>query len=255
MKAVIPAWAHDGGTNDLLRRLQNPTSREKIKEEISRNGIRSIPTVKWSDVVIARVSTEGNKKLEGQSVTAIANALGKEECDVVFDLLVEEEGKVKMILFGWSEEGVRKVMGSPAGMIASDGSSLCITGPLSEGKPHPRNYGTFVRVLGKYVRDEKVLTLQEAIRQMTSAPANRLRLRDRGLLRPSMCADIVIFDEGRVRDRATFEEPHQYAEGIDCVIVNGSIVLQNGVRTKSLPGNVLRFGKDIPPLPLTSTYV
>ncbi|MBA7681351.1 D-aminoacylase [subsurface metagenome] len=245
LKAVIPSWAHEGGKDELLSRLKRDDMRRRIREEIKKEGIISRPGLSWSKVVVSAVTKEENRRYEGKPISDIARMQGKDEFDTLFDLLIEENAEASMITFGWSEEGVRKVMASSAGMVASDGSSLCTTGPLSKGKPHPRNYGNFVRVLGKYVREEKVLSLQEAIRQMTSAPANRLHLWNRGLIRPSMYADIVIFDEAEVRDAATFENPHQYAEGIDYVIVNGKMELSRGKRTDLLSGKVLRFGKDL----------
>ena len=151
--------------------------------------------ISWSKVVISSVTKTANKKYEGKSIAEIAIVQGKDEYDVLFDLLLEENADIGMITFGWSEEGVRKVMRSPVGMVGSDGSALCVEGPLSKGKPHPRSFGNFVRVLGKYVREEKILALQEAIQRMTSAPALRLRLWNRGIIRPSAYADMIIFDE------------------------------------------------------------
>ncbi len=245
LKAVIPSWAHEGGTAALLDRLRDPAQREKLRVQMEEEGLMSRPDLTWDKVVVSRVASDRNKRFEGSSLEAIAGDMGKAPFDALFDLLIEEEADVHMITFGWSEQGVREVMHSPAGMVGSDGSSLCAEGPLSRGKPHPRSYGNFVRVLGKYVREEKVLSLQEAVRQMTSAPATRLRLWDRGLIRPSFYADIVVFDPERVRDTATFEDPHRYAEGIEYVIVNGEIELSPSGRAPSLAGKVLRQGRDL----------
>jgi N-acyl-D-amino-acid deacylase len=245
LKAAIPSWAHEGGKKELLARLKREDMRKRMREEIETRGLMSRPGLSWSKVVLSVVESEKNKKYEGKSISEIAKIEGKDEFDTLFDLLVEENADASMITFGWSEEGVRKTMRSPAGMVASDGSSLCTTGPLSKGKPHPRNYGNFARILAKYVREEKVLTLEEAVRQMTSAPANRLRLWNRGLIRPCMYADIVIFDEAQVEDKATYENPHRYAEGINYVIVNGRVELREGERTDDLAGKVLRFGRDL----------
>ncbi len=245
LKALIPSWAHEGGTEELLARLKRDDMRKRMRSEIEMEGLMSRSALSWPAVVVSRVATEKNKSCEGKSISEIAKTRGQDEFDTLFDLLIEENVDAGMITFGWSEEGVQNTMRSPAGMVASDGSSLCATGPLSIGKPHPRNYGNFVRILGKYVREEKVLSLEEAIRQMTSAPANRLRLWNRGLIRPAMHADLVIFDEAEVGDRASYENPHRYAAGIDYVIVNGAIELRGGERTDSLAGRVLRFGKDL----------
>jgi N-acyl-D-amino-acid deacylase len=245
LKALIPSWAHEGGVEELVARLEQQDSRSRIQGEIEKNGLMGRPNLRWSDIVVSEVSREENRDFEGQTLADIAKGKGKEEFDALADFLIEERAGGKMVVFGWSEEGVRAVMHSRAGMVGSDGSSLCASGPLSRGKPHPRNYGNFVRVLGKYVREEKVLSLEEAVRQMTSAPASRLRLWQRGLIRPGMCADIVIFNEEEVDDAATFENPHQYAEGIDFVIVNGEIQLEKGARTQNLSGKVLRRGRDL----------
>ncbi len=244
LKAIIPSWAHEGGKEKLIERLKNEEIRNRLKGEISSKGILTGSGLDWSKIVVSKAASEENKSYEGLSIDEIARRQAKEPFDCLFDFLIADEADSQMITFGWSEEGVREVMHSPAGMVGSDGSSYCVEGPLSRGKPHPRNYGNFVRVLSTYVREEKVLGLEEAVRQMTSAPASRLRLWNRGLIRPGMAADLVIFDFETVRDRATYENPHRYAEGIDCVIVNGQVELREGERSEALAGKVLRFGRD-----------
>ena len=159
--------------------------------------------------------------------------------DAVFDLLLAEEAQVDIVAFGLSEEDVRRVMRNPLGMVGSDGSAVSPHGILGRGKPHPRFYGTFPRVIGHYVR-EGVLPLQEAVRKMTSAPAQRLGLRDRGLLREGFKADVTIFDPDKVKDEATFTDPHKYASGIPYVLVNGTAVVDGGEHTGALPGRALR---------------
>ncbi|MBM3292883.1 amidohydrolase family protein, partial [Candidatus Bathyarchaeota archaeon] len=139
-----------------------------------------------------------------------------------------------------SEVDIRRIMASPIQMVGTDSSGVCITGPFSQGKPHPRALGTYPRILGKYVREEKTIRLEEAIRKMTSFPAQRFGILDRGILRPGMYADVVIFDPDRVIDKATFENPHQYPEGIPYVIVNGKITVENGKYKKVLSGRTLR---------------
>ncbi len=245
LKALIPSWAHEGGKEELLARLKRDDLRDRIRDEIKKQGLMERLSLGWSEVVVSMVVSEKNKAYEGKSISEIAKSRGQDEFDTLFDLLIEENADASMITFCWTEEGVRNTMRSSAAMVASDGSSLCATGPLSKGKPHPRNYGNFVRILAKYVREEKVLSLEHAIRQMTSTPANRLRLWNRGLIRPQMHADLVIFDEAEVGDAATFENPHQYAKGIEHVIVNGEIELRAGERTEKLAGKVLRFGRDL----------
>jgi N-acyl-D-amino-acid deacylase len=245
LKALIPSWAHEGGAKALLDRLRDRRQRDKLKDQIEREGLMERPQLTWDKIVVSKVASKSNERFEGLTLQEIASDLGKEPFDTLFDLLMEESADVQMITFGWSEEGVRQVMRSPAGMAGSDGSSLCAEGPLSRGKPHPRNYGNFVRMLSRYVREEKVLSLQEAVRQMTSAPATRIKLWDRGMIRPSMYADIVVFDPERVEDVATFEDPHRYAKGIEYVIVNGRVELSPEGRTPALAGKVLRLGRDI----------
>ena len=158
------------------------------------------------------------------------------------DLLLEDEGQTWIVAFGMSEEDVQRVMRSPYMMVGSDGRAISPHGVLGKGKPHPRYYGTFPRILGRYVRELGVLTLEEAVRKMTSAPARRLGLWDRGLIRPGFKADITIFNPDTIIDKATFMEPHQYPEGIEYVIVNGTVVIDEGEHTGALPGRVLRRG-------------
>ncbi|GAF82673.1 unnamed protein product, partial [marine sediment metagenome] len=182
---------------------------------------------------------KNNTQYEGMRVTEIAEKEGKEPRDAVFDLLLAEDAQVQIVAFGMSEEDVRRVMRSPYGMVGSDGRAVSPHGVLGGGKPHPRFYGTFPRVIGHYVR-EGVLSLQEAVRKMTSAPALRLGLKDRGLLREGYKADITVFDPAEVKDEATFIDPHQFASGIPYVIVNGTVVIDGGEHTGELPGVALK---------------
>ena len=155
------------------------------------------------------------------------------------DLLVDEAGKGSVILFQLDEADFRTALVHPHVMIGSDGSSLAVEGPMAAGQPHPRSYGTFPRVLGRYARDERVIALPEAVRKMTGLPADRLGLGDRGVLRVGARADVVAFDAARIIDRATYEEPHRYAAGISHVLVNGRVVVEGGEHTGALPGRVL----------------
>jgi N-acyl-D-aspartate/D-glutamate deacylase len=155
-------------------------------------------------------------------------------------VLVENGGSVPTVYFHHSEEDMRYALRQPFVSIGSDGAAVAAEGPLAAGHPHPRYYGTFPRVLGRYVREEKLLSLEEAVRKMTSANAAKIGIYDRGLLRPGMAADVTIFDPARVVDRATFEQPHQYAEGIEYVIVNGAVVLERGRHTGARPGVILK---------------
>ncbi|RJS88505.1 D-aminoacylase [Candidatus Bathyarchaeota archaeon] len=231
LAAFLPHWVHEGGLDRLLERLKDPETRRKIKEE------GATITRDWSSVMV--VLAPKHPQYEGKRITEIAELEGKEPMDTVFDLLLAEEAQVRIVAFGMCEEDVRRVMRSPYMMVGSDGRAVAPRGVLGRGKPHPRYYGTFPRVLGHYVR-EGVLTLQEAMRKMTSLPAQRLGLRDRGLLREGFKADITIFDPDSVRDEATFTDPHRFPSGIPYVIVNGVLVIDGGEHTGALPGKALR---------------
>ncbi len=232
LSALLPHWAQEGGADVLLERLRDPATREKIKDA----DWRTI-TTDLSSIMIARA--KNNTQYEGMRVTEVAEKEGKEPRDAVFDLLLAEDAQVQIVAFGMSEEDVRRVMRSPYGMVGSDGRAVSPHGVLGGGKPHPRFYGTFPRVIGHYVR-EGVLSLQEAVRKMTSAPALRLGLKDRGLLREGYKADITVFDPAKVKDEATFIDPHQFASGIPYVIVNGTVVIDEGEHTGALPGVALK---------------
>jgi N-acyl-D-aspartate/D-glutamate deacylase len=164
---------------------------------------------------------------------------GQNPVDAIMDLLIEEDGIVGAIFFIMKEEDVRYAMQQPWVSVGSDGTAVKPEGMLGQGKPHPRWYGTFPRILGKYVRDEKVLKLEDAVRKMTSLGAQQLGIRDRGLLREGKFADVVVFDPDRVADKATFAQPHQYPVGIEYVIVNGKIVIENGKHTGARPGRIV----------------
>lgn len=234
LAALMPHWAQEGGAERLLERLREPEIRRKISE-----GPATV-TRDWDSVMIA--SAKNHPQYEGKTVSEIAELEGKDEMTTVFDLLIAENAQVSIVSFGMSEEDVRRVMMSSYGMVGSDGSAVAPRGILGQGKPHPRYYGTFPRVIGYYVR-EGVLNLQEAVRKMTSAPAQRLSLKDRGLLREGYKADITVFDPAKVNDEATFTDPHRFATGIPYVIVNGIVVIDNGDHTGALPGKALRKGR------------
>lgn len=236
LSAILPNWVHDGGAKAVLSRLRDSAIRARIKAELDPDRERRGG---WQQVVISSVRSEVNREIEGRNLADIALMRGTSPAEAAFDLLVEEELDVGMIGFGMCEEDVVTVMTHPVTMIGSDGSSLAPYGRLGQGKPHPRNYGTFPRVLGKYVREEKVLSLEEAIRKMTAAPARKLGLWDRGLIRPGMAGDLTIFDPETVQDMATFTEPHRYPRGIEYVVVNGQVVIDQGEHTGARAGRVL----------------
>lgn len=242
--ALIPPWAMEGGRDVMLERLKDPAQRARMTADIL-NGIDGwfnhyLAMEGWEGCRVASVNTEANKWSEGKSIAEISEATGKEPTDVVFDLLFEEGGSVPAVYFLMSEEDIRYAMKLPWVSFGSDGTAVRPDGVLGRGKPHPRWYGTFPRILGHYVRQEQVLPLEQAIHKMTYLNASRLGLEERGLLDVGKKADITIFDPDTVIDRATFEDPHQYAEGIRHVIVNGEPVLREGEHLETRPGKVLR---------------
>jgi N-acyl-D-amino-acid deacylase len=234
---LMPLWSRAGGTDAFLRRLQSahdwPRIRAAMEEKIALLG-------SWDAVMIASVNLEKNKPLQGKTIAEIVSERGEDPFLYTRDLVLEEKNQVGMVGFGMEEETTARVLAHPKCMPASDGAALADYGELREGNPHPRSYGTFARVLGKYVREERIMPLEEAIRKMTSLPAERFALARRGRLVEGFFADVVVFDPERVRDRATFAEPHQYAEGFEAVLVNGVVVFEGGERTEKLPGKVIR---------------
>jgi N-acyl-D-amino-acid deacylase len=234
LSALLPNWAHEGGNDRLLERLRDPAVRKRMGAEPSE--------MRWELDGIMVVLARKHPQYEGKMMTEIAKLEGKSTMDAVFDLLLAEDAQVNIVSFGMSEDDVRRVMRSPNMMVGSDGRAVAPRGILGRGKPHPRYYGTFPRVIGHYVR-EGVISLQEAVRKMTSAPAQRLGLRDRGLLREGFKADIVVFDPQEVKDEATFTDPHRFASGIPYVIVNGAIVVDGSNHTGATPGRALRKKK------------
>lgn len=228
LSMLLPAWVHEGGVKRLLERLQDRQVRSRVIAEVDQ--VRSRETG-WDKVIIASVETQGNKQLEGRTVEEIATARNISPLEAVMDLILEEKNAVGMIRFVLSEEDVRAVMRSPLQMVCTDGLIL--------GKPHPRAYGSFPRVLGSYVR-EGVIQLEEAVKKMTSMPAQRFGLLDRGLLRPGMWADLVVFDPATIADEATYENPRQYPKGIRYVLVGGEVAVDDGKLTDTRAGRVLR---------------
>lgn len=243
LATLLPPWVHVGGMEEMLKRLRSSEERRRIKKDIEQ-GIPGwenfISDCGWENIYVSSVTTKGNKGLEGKSLAEIAKIKKKDEFTALFDLLLEEEGKATMVLFMMDEEDICRVMTNNLQMVGTDGWAVAPYGILGVGKPHPRFYGTYPKVLGEYVREKGILSLEEAIRKMTSFPAQRIGLRDRGLIREGTWADIVVFDFERVKDRATYQNPHQYPEGIRYVIVNGKVIIDEGENTGALPGRVLR---------------
>lgn len=232
LAAYLPDWVHVGGAEAMLERLKNPEERRKIKED------PAVSERDWSIIMV--VVSPRHPEYEGMRISEIAERMGKDPLDAVMNLLLEEEGQTWIVSFDMSEEDVQRVMRSPSMIVGSDGRAVSPRGILGMGKPHPRYYGTFPRVLGRYVRKLGVLTLEEAVRKMTSAPARRLGLWDRGILRPGFKADIAIFDYDTIIDTADFMDSHRFPKGIEYVIINGAVVIQEGEHTGALAGRVLR---------------
>lgn len=235
---LIPEWAHEGGRDHLLARLADPETAGRIRADLATRG----PV--WEDIFVTWVASEDNKLLEGLSLAEIAARRGTDPYVALFQVLMEERTQAAMVMFSVSEDDARRVITHPLSVIGSDGSSLHPSGPLGEGKPHPRNYGTFPRVLQVYVREQGALTLEQAVHKMTGASAGILGLERKGVLREGADADLVVFDPRTVRERGTYADPHQFPEGIDHVIVNGRVVIRQGEYTGVLAGRVLRRGKE-----------
>ena len=244
LSSIIPPWAHDGGRDKLLERLRDPGARKRLREEIL-NGLPNwynhyLATGDgWGGMLLVSLRNDRNKPFQGKRMSELIQARGGDPVEVLFDVLVEENGSVPTVFFHHSEPDMQLVMQQPWTSIGSDGSAVSVDGPTGRTHPHPRYYGTFPRVLGRYVRELKVLTLPEAVRKMTSMNADKLGIADRGRLREGLWADIAIFDAARVIDRATFENPHQYPAGIRYVIVNGAVTVENERHTGALAGRVL----------------
>lgn len=233
---ILPPWAHDGGTDKLLERLNNPKDRERMRHDIQ-EGIHGwdnfVQFAGLDGIFVTSVKTEKNQDAIGKSLIELGELRGKDPLEATFDLLYEEANAVGMVDFYGLEEHVKAFMSRPEMNACTDG--------LLGGKPHPRVFGAFPRILGKYVREENVMPLEEAIRKMTSRPAQVFRVKDRGLLKPGYFADITIFNPDTIIDKGTYVEPRQYPEGIDYVFVNGQLAVKEGEPTSVIAGKVLRL--------------
>jgi len=251
MIAIYPPWALEGGWPQFMKRVQDPEIRKKIENDIQ-NVVPTWPTWRpgswphnlvkaagWENIYIGYIPSEKNNKYEGLNLVELGEMVGKPPFDAITDLMVEEDGAISQLIFGVSgdrsnDEPLRAIIKHPLGGYATDAIDI------GRGRPHPAAYGTYPRILGHYVRELKLLTLEDAIRRMTSFPANRLGLRDRGIIAEGYFADLVLFDPDRIIDRATYENPRQFSEGIDYVIVNGQVLLEQGELKGIRPGKVLR---------------
>ncbi len=236
LAVTIPKWAHAGGSAAMCARLADPAVRQRIRGEYTETERN------WAHIVIARAMH--HPEWSGKTVAELAAAATRDPLEWTCDALIEHDGAVDIIHHSMDEADVRFVMAKPWICVGSDSRANAPYGPLSFGKPHPRSYGTFPRILGHYARDEGVLTLEDAVRKMTSLPASRLKLRDRGTVREGAWADLVVFDPAKIVDTATYDDPHRYPAGIDHVIVNGEVVTHGDETLGARPGRFLRLGTD-----------
>jgi len=233
--AWTPHWAKEGGRSGLVEKMKDPRKRERIKD-----GLWEIIEIRGGPERQMVSTFPPNPSYEGRSIKEIADLRGKPPKDTAIELLEENEGTVRVVSFNMDEDDLLRIMRHPLHMVGSDGYSVTKTGVLGKGNPHPRYFATYPRVLEIYVREKNILTLEDAIRRMTSAPAQRLGLRDRGLIREGYKADIAVFDPKNVKQLSTFEDPKQYPVGIDYVIVNGKVAIDEGQYNGTLAGLVLR---------------
>jgi len=241
--AFVPPWAHDGGDVKLVERLKDPATRDKIRKDML------TPSKDWDNewdeipgpeaIMIGAVENPALRPLQGKRLSEVAKLWNKDPMDALFDFLIQDPS-AGVAVFGMSQPDVTLALQQPWVAVDNDSSGTSPDGVLGQEHPHPRAYGTFPRILSKYVREEKVLTLEDAIRKFSALPAQRMSLSDRGVLKAGMWADVVIFDPAIIRDRATFDSPNQLSEGMDFVLVNGVPVIDQGKMTGQLPGKVLR---------------
>jgi N-acyl-D-amino-acid deacylase len=242
--AGMPPWAQEGGLDAWVARLEDPALRPRILAEMR------TPTDEWENLMLATgtaenvllvgFKSEGLKPLTGKSLAEVAAMRGKSPEETAMDLVIEDHNNVGAVFFFMSEENVATKIAQPWVSFCSDAESLAPEGVFLKSNPHPRAYGTFARLLGKYVREEAVIPLEEAVRRLTSLPASNLNIERRGALAPGYYADVVVFDPATITDPATFARPHQYATGVQHVFVNGTQVLRDGEHTGALPGRVVR---------------
>jgi N-acyl-D-amino-acid deacylase len=243
LDASMPPWVFDGGRAAAERRLQDPETRKKIAEAIR------TPSNDWENlymlagsperILLVGFRSDALKPLTGKTLGEVARMRGKDPIETIMDLVYEDRSRVGTVYFMMSEENLKKQLRQPWVSIGSDAASMAPEGAFLRSSTHPRAYGNFARLLGKYVREEKVITLQEAIRRLSGLPASNLGLDRRGLLKEGMFADVVVFDPKTIADRATFENPHQYSVGVKHVFVNGVQVLKDGEHTNAKPGRAL----------------
>jgi N-acyl-D-amino-acid deacylase len=241
LRNLLPLWVQDGGLDAMVDRLRDPGVRDRIRADIAAHGSGSFGRLPSWDAVRISISPK-QASSAGRTIGELARSRAGDPLDVACDVLIADEGHTRVLLTSMSEEDVREILRAPTVLIGSDGTALAPYGVTGQGKPHPRFYGTFVRVLGHYVRELQLLSLPAAIHKMTGGAAAALGLVERGLIREGYWADLALFDPRAVAEASTYDEPHQYAIGVAAVIVNGVVVVDNGTHTGALPGKVLRRG-------------
>jgi N-acyl-D-amino-acid deacylase len=244
LEAMFPPWVHDGGYTKWVERMKDPATRARLITEIS------TPSNEWENFYLASGSADKiiligfkNDKLKpltGKTLAQVATERGKSPIETAMDLVIEDGSRVEAVYFLMSEENVQKQVKLPWVAFCSDAGSFSAEGIFLKSSTHPRAYGNFARLLGKYVRDEKLIPMEDAIRRLTSFPAETLKIRERGWLKPGYFADVVVFDPATIQDHATFEKPHQYSTGVQHVFVNGTQVLKDGEHTGEKPGRIVR---------------
>ena len=243
LPATLPGWAQEGGREQMLERLKNPDERAKIRRDVEANTEveNLLAGATFEGVQIASVPPDKDQSIVGKRLSQIAAERHQDDWDTLFAVLIDNDGRVGALFHMMSEDDVKTAMRFPWVSVGTDSAAIRPDGPLGAGQPHPRSYGTFPRILGRYVRDEHVLELPDAIRKMTSLAASQLKLADRGTIKEGFFADLVVFDPKTVADVGTFEKPQQYPVGIDTVIVNGSVTVEGGRHTGVHAGRAL-FG-------------
>jgi N-acyl-D-amino-acid deacylase len=242
LDACVPPWAQDGGPVAMRRRLRDPESRKKIKHDIETSA--DYPNFYKTaggpqNLLLVGFKKDALKPLQGKTLADVARERKADPVETLMDLLADDESRISTVYFLMSEENVRKLIKLPWVSVGSDEASQAPTGVFLKSMPHPRAYGNFARLLGKYVRDEKLIPMEEAIRKLTHLPATNLGLDRRGLLKDGYYADVVVFDPATIADHATYEKPHQYSVGVKHVFVNGTQVLKNSEHTGATPGRAL----------------
>jgi len=245
LDACLPLWVREGGLEQMLQRLNDPALRARIKRDMDDANAKDWEN-QWygsgggAGVMVSTVADPALRKWEGRTLVQIGKEMGKDPRDAAMDLVIADRGETSVIISIMREDDVRLALSHPMISIGTDSGARAEDGPFSESKSHPRAWGSFPRVLGKYVRDEQLMPLEEAVRRFTSRPAARLGIADRGLLRPGFKADITIFNPDTIRDRSTFEDPTHYSEGVEHVLVNGKAVVSGGTITTERPGEPVR---------------